>query len=168
MAEGELYKVIKPELTELLELLGQCGHVVSFFLKPEQPIAPAFDTVNPLGELFASPAFRAQAGKLGAIAHEFGRYSTLNRFEFEGSLVSVAIAGGCHRNTMGISQERVRAVVAAGLAAAFPSPFDDIHVFRLDDERWCQATDEATMSASYVAWQSARGLWWILCITDID
>lgn len=57
---------------------------------------------------------------------------------------------------------------ASTLAAVFPTPFDDVHVFRLDDERWCRATEEATVSMSYVAWQSARGVWWVRCVTDID
>lgn len=161
-------EVIKPELTELLELLGLCGQVVSFFLKPKQAIAPTFDASNPLAELFASEAFQTLAGELGAISSDLGRYSTLNRFEFEGSLVSVAVAGGCHRSTADVSRERIRAVVTTGLAAVFPAPFDDVQVFRLDDERWCQATEEATLSTSYVAWQSARGVWWVLCLTDID
>lgn len=168
MTTTENYEVTKPELIELLHLLGQCGHIVSFFLKPKPSIAPAFDTASPLASLFALPAFQARAGELGAITAEPIKYSNLNRFEFEGSLVSVAVAGGCHRSTTGTSQEHIRAVVAAALDAAFPRPFDDIHVFRLDDARWCQATDEATISASYVAWQSARGVWWLLCIADID
>ncbi|WP_146187985.1 hypothetical protein [Acidovorax sp. CF316] len=168
MTTSECYEVSKPELNELLTLLSQCGHVVSFFLKPKPTVLPAIDTANPLATLFALPAFQAQAAELGAIAVQPLRYSTLNKFEFEGSLVSVAVAGGCHHNTRGISQEHIRAVVAAGLNAAFPRPFDDIHVFRLDDARWCQATDEATMSTSYAAWQSARGLWWLLSIADID
>jgi hypothetical protein len=161
-------EVIRPELTELLELLGLCGQVVSFFLKPKQVIAPAFGTPNPLAKLFTSEAFQTLAGELGAISPDLGRYSTLNRYEFEGSLVSVAVAGGCHGSTADVSRERIRAVVSTGLAAVFPAPFDDVHVFRLDDERWCRATEEATLSTSYVAWQSARGIWWVLCVTDID
>lgn len=97
-----------------------------------------------------------------------GRYSTLDRFEFEESLIALAVRGGCHRATASVPQEHIRSVVASGLSAAFSEPFDDVHVFRLDDEKWCQATDEATISSSYAVWQSARGLWWVLCVADID
>lgn len=167
MTASESYEVNPSRLNELLDLFGQCGEVVSFFLKEKHHTEPV-DPDNPLASLFALPAFQAQASALGAISTEPVRYSTLNRFEFEGSLVSVAVGGGCHRGTAGISQEHIRAVVAAGLDAAFPRPFDDIAVFRLDDEQWCETTAEATCSASYAALQSARGLWWLLCIADYD
>ena len=54
------------------------------------------------------------------------------------------------------------------LAAVFPKPFDDVLVFQLDDPAWSEFTGEATVSHSYIAWQSARGLWWMLCVVDID
>ena len=161
-------EITKPEFSELVGLLRHCGEVVSFFLKPTPSIRPAFNASQPVAPLLADEEFCALARDLGTVAVNPGRYSTLNRLEFEGSLVAVARAGGCHRSTAGMSEDRIRGTVKAGLAAAFPEPFNELHVFRFDDEKWCQATEDATLFASYVVWQGARGLWWVLSISDID
>jgi len=158
----------KPGVKELLEVLGQCGQVVSAFLKPTPSVRPLFQEDHPLVDLFDSKAFQEAAFSLGQVSSTLGRYSTLNRLEFEGSLVSVVLQGGCHRATTGMPVEVARALVLRALEEAFPEPFSDVHVFRLDAEAWCQLTNEATVSTSYVVWQSARGLWWVLCVADFD
>jgi hypothetical protein len=55
-----------------------------------------------------------------------------------------------------------------GLEAAFPEPFSDLFVFRIDSREWCELAASATLSASYIVYQSARGLWWVLCVADED
>jgi hypothetical protein len=162
------YTVEKPALQALLEVLSQCGQVVSVFLNPQPPVRPKPLDAHPLSELFACGAFQTATHKLGQVSATLGRYSTLNRLEFEGSLVSVVLAGGCHCSTSGISQHEARSLVAGALAAVFPEPFDDLLVFRLDNEAWCPLAAESTVSSSFVAWQSPRNLWWVLCVADSD
>jgi len=170
MTTADVFRVDKPEVQALLDVLEQRGQVVSVFLKPKPSAIPDFsrERGHPLAELVAHPSFHQACADLGAVSEDLGHYSTLNRLEFEGSLISVVIAGGCHRVTSGVSPEVARSLVGNALTAAFPEPFADLHVFRLDEERWCQLTSNATISSSYFAWQSARGLWWVLCVADSD
>jgi len=167
MQVSQSYTVNKPELAELLDLLSKCGEVVSFFVKTKS-IWPNGNAIKNLDQLFITEAFQAQSSMLGRVSKDPGSFSILNRLEFEGSLVAVALGGGCHGWTNAPSLERIRELVVAGLAAVFPEPYDEVYVYRLDDLKWCEFTDEATESKSYVAHQGARGLWWMLTIADID
>ena len=169
MSTSSQFSIEKPALQSLLDLLGECGQVVSVFLKPKRAVKPNFESTNqPLAELIAIEAFEESCSELGLVGQEIKRFSTLNRLEFEGSLTAVVLEGGCHRSTTGIPRSEANAVVAAGVEAVFPEPFSSIHVFRIDDESWCSLTNEATISSMYVAWEGARGLWWVLCIADFD
>jgi hypothetical protein len=169
MSTSSQFSIEKPALQSLLDLLGQCGQVVSIFLKPKPAVKPSFESANqPLAELVTTEAFKELYGELGLVGQVIKRFSTLNRLEFEGSLTAVILEGGCHRSTTGISRREASAVVAAGVEAVFPEPFSSIHIFRIDDESWCSLTNEATISSMYVAWESARGLWWVLCVADSD
>lgn len=169
MPSSSQYSIKKPALQSLLDLLAQCGQVVSVFFKPKPAVKPSFENANqPLAELVTTEAFKELCDELGLVGQVIKRFSTLNRLEFEGSLAAVILEGGCHRSTTGISRSEASAVVAAGVEAVFPEPFSSIHVFRIDDESWCSLTSEATISSTYVAWEGARGLWWVLCVADSD
>lgn len=162
------FDIEKPELEKFIEALGRCGEVVSNFMKFAPAVKPAqeFASPTPLADLLRHPEFCEDAVKLGEISSEPIRYSTLNRLEFEGSLASVLVEGGCFRNST--LEGEARKLAADVLAAVFPKPFDNLLVFRLDDPSWSQFTDAATVSYSYFAWQGARGLWWMLSVSDTD
>ncbi|UTY59813.1 hypothetical protein [Massilia sp. erpn] len=162
------FDIEKPEIVKFIEALERCGEVVSNFMKFSSTVMPSceFASQMPLVDLLQHPEFIESAGELGEIGSKPIHYSTLNRLEFEGSLASVLIEGGCFRNS--ISEDEARKLAGDVLAAAFPKPFDDLLVFRLDDPSWCQFTDVATVSHSYFSWQGARGLWWMLLVADTD
>jgi len=162
------YSIEKPELNTLLEHLKQCGEVISVFFKPKPAVVPRLATNEPLSELLSSNAFMNASDRLGEVLGAKVKCSTLNRLEFEGSLVSVVLMGGCHSPAVAMSQEQARSIVLPGIAAAFPEPFGEICAFRIDSDEWCQFTKEATVSSSYLIWQAARGLWWLLCVADFD
>ena len=168
MPNSSEYAIEKVEINTLLEQLKQCGEVKSVFFKPKPTVIPRLASDEPLSELFASEAFADAGACLGEVFNAKARCSTLNRLEFEGSLVSVVLRGGCHGPAVALSEQQARTVVLPGVAAAFPAPFEEICAFRIDEEEWCQFTKEATLSSSYLVWQGARGLWWLLCVADID
>lgn len=162
------FDVDKPELDKFIGTLGKCGEVVSKFMKFSPTVMPAqeFASSAPLADLLHHPEFRVDAIELGEISADPIHYSTLNRWEFEGSLVGVRLQGGCFRNST--SEDEARKLTGDALSAIFPKPFDDLLVFRLDDPSWSEFTDAATVSHSYFAWQGARGLWWVLSVADTD
>jgi hypothetical protein len=162
------FNIEKPELEKFIDALGSCGEVVSTFMKFSRAVMPSreFASPTPLADLLQHSEFRDDCAVLGKICSKPILYSTLNRLEFEGSLTSLLVEGGCFRNST--SAHEARLLASDVLAAVFPGPFDDLLVFRLDDPSWSEFTDVATVSHSYVAWQSARGLWWMLSVADID
>ncbi|MTW14283.1 hypothetical protein GM658_27070 [Pseudoduganella eburnea] len=162
------FDIEKPEIVRFLGALERCGEVVSNFMKFSPTVIPSqeFASPAPLLDLLRHPEFVECASELGEIDFKSIQYSTLNRLEFEGSLVSVLVEGGCFRNS--IPEDEARRLAGDALDAAFPKPFDDLLVFRLDDPSWCQFTDIAMVSHSYFVWQGARGLWWLLSVADTD
>ena len=168
MATNIQFFIDKPELQELLERLGKCGDVFSVFMKPKPSIAPDFNHPHhPIKALVELEEFKELCQKLGRVNKHINDYSKLNRLEFEGSLVSVLLQGGCGLEP-DMSKELASHIVSDGVSAVFPEPFSSITVFRIDDHSWCSLMDEATISSMYIAWESCRGLWWVLCIADYD
>jgi hypothetical protein len=161
-------EIKKPELDRFIERLSYCGQVVSTFMKFVPAVMPSreFASPAPLADLFRHPEFCDGIEALGAISSKLHHYSTLNRLEFEGSLASVLVEGGCFGNST--PEDDARNLAREVLAAVFPKPFDDLMVFRLDDPRWSEFTNVATLSYTYFAWQGARGLWWLISVADED
>jgi hypothetical protein len=159
----------KPALHHLLGSLEACGQVVSVFLKPDLPNKPNIKNPHqPIHEFIALDSFQKFCADLGKINQPPKNISTLNRLEFEGSLASVILQGGCHRCHHGMARGEASAIVLAGLEAVFPEPFSSVTAYRVDDKDWCALTDEATISHLYFVNEGARGLWWVLCIADFD
>jgi hypothetical protein len=158
--------ISKPQVVALHQVLKRCGMVISVFFKPLVPL-PCFPgrdfPINLIAEL---DDFQGALSELGALRLESVPASTLNRLEFEGSLVQVILDGGCHRQSTH-SRSSAQSLVEAALDAIYPQ-FGGPVVFRLDDTAWSQLTVDATVSNTYLLWEGARGLWWFLCIADFD
>lgn len=160
--------VDKQGYLDLLALLEKCGMVVSVFLKPKPALKPERDGRAPFLALFQLPEFQANSSEIGDINLNEIQFSILNRLELEGSIASIIANGGCHGSTKDIPLEKIKSSVVNGLEAAFPEPFSSVIAFRLDNQSWCSFTDSATLSASYLVYEGARGLWWLLCVADFD
>ncbi|MEN5094931.1 hypothetical protein ABE458_30035 [Pseudomonas protegens] len=161
------FVVDKRPLVELLAVLAQCGEVVSCFFKPE-PAIKVLGERQRLAEFLERFSHFARSTAIGQIEGEFGPFSMLNRYEFEGSLLAVVLRGGCHSSTRGCSVAYAREVVFEALDAVFPAPFSELVVYRFDSSDWCELTRDSTISSAYVVCQGARNLWWVLCVADVD
>ncbi|POA80922.1 hypothetical protein [Pseudomonas protegens] len=161
------FVVDKQPLVELLAVLAECGEVVSSFFKPD-PSIKALDERTRLAEFLERFSNLARSTAIGQIESEFGPFSMLNRYEFEGSLLAVLLRGGCHHSTRGLSLANARKLVGEALEAVFPAPFSELVVYRFDSSDWCELTRDSTISSAYVACQGARNLWWVLCVADFD
>ncbi|MEL7551380.1 hypothetical protein ACIPIX_04165 [Pseudomonas protegens] len=159
--------VDKQPLVELLAVLAECGELVSSFVKPA-PSIKAWDERQRLAEFLERFSNLARSTAIGQVEREFGPFSVLNRYEFEGSLLAVVLRGGCHHSTRGLSLANARKLVYEALEAVFPGPFSELVVYRLDSLDWCELTRSSTLSSAYVACQGARNLWWVLCVADFD
>jgi hypothetical protein len=169
MSASPQFSLSRPALDRLLDELRQQLEVFSVFLNPKPAVLPNLrDGGSPLVELLSLPAVKTLCAELGEVNPEFTRYSTLNRLEFEGSLVALLLRGGCHGRSVSITEDEARRLVAPALDAAFPQPFESITAFRIDDDDWCTLARKSTIACCYVVNEGARGLWWILCATDID
>nr|BFD42743.1 hypothetical protein FFPRI1PSEUD_42420 [Pseudomonas sp. FFPRI_1] len=140
---------------------------MSSFVKPA-PSIKAWDERQRLAEFLERFSNLARSTAIGQVEREFGPFSMLNRYEFEGSLLAVVLRGGCHHSTRGLSLANARKLVYEALEAVFPGPFSELVVYRLDSLDWCELTRSSTLSSAYVACQGARNLWWVLCVADFD
>ncbi|WMN15457.1 hypothetical protein QL104_19030 [Pseudomonas piscis] len=161
------FVVDKPPLAELLAVLAECGELVSCFFKPDPSIKAVGERLR-LVEFLQRFSDLARLTAIGQVEPEFGPFSVLNRYELEGSLVAVALRGGCHGGARGLSLSKARALVFEALDAVFPAPFSELVVYRLDSLDWCELSKGSTISAAYVVCQGARNLWWVLCVVDFD
>lgn len=161
------FVVDKQPLTELLAVLAECGELVSCFFRPE-PSVKSLGERPRLEEFLRRFSHFASSTAIGQVEPEFGPFSVLNRFEFEGSLLAVALRGGCHGGARGGALAKARERVCEALEAVFPAPFSELVVYRLDSLDWCELTRGATISSAYVVCQGARNLWWVLCVADFD
>ena len=166
----ELFEVDKPAVARLLDLLREDREVISIFLKPRSRTWPASlgNQASPLAWLLDSEDFKSMCPALGQIRSTTGQYSTLNRLEFEGSLTTILLEGGCHGSSLDMDLGEARACASEALQAAFPAPFDQIGVVRMDDWDWCDFTHEGTIWSSHFACEGARSLVWVLCTRAID
>ncbi|WP_265533331.1 hypothetical protein [Pseudomonas saponiphila] len=161
------FVVDKQPLAELLAVLAQCGEVVSCFFKPD-PAIKVLGERQRLAEFLERFSGLASSTAIGQVEPEFGPFSMLNRYEFEGSLLAVVLRGGCHGSAAGLPLVKARALVAEALEAVFPAPFSELVVYRFDSPDWSELTRDSTISSAYVACQGARNLWWVLCVADVD
>jgi hypothetical protein len=170
MTSVERFEVSSPAVLRLLDRIREDREAVSLFLKPTSRRWPEShnNPDGPVAWLLGSEEFRSLCPELGAIRRVTGRYSSLNRLEFEGSLTSILLEGGCHGSSSPISLEVARRLVADAVEAAFPAPFGHVGAFRLDDWHWCDFTAEGTLWSTHVAWEGARSIVWFLCTRDID
>ena len=158
----------KPASASLHSALQECGDVISVLMKGTASTKPYFEGADfPLEELSQTSEFEVALSKLGQVCASRRAASALDRLEFEGSLTSVLVQGGCHGQGS-LPKQEGRHLVENGVAALFPEPFDELLVLRMDDPEWSVLTSQATISKSYFCWQGARGLWWFLCVTDFD
>lgn len=168
MDHPDRHIITHPAALALQDLLAQCGDLLSLHLKP-RPAIPPTEALDPLwGELMQHPEVQRVSHDWGTLAPVMGCYTMLNRLEFEGSLLALIRQGGCHRQTAQLDLPTLRQRVIEGLEAMFPAPFDNLVVYRLDDPSWCSRMQDATLSAAYLACQSARGLWWMVGVADYD
>lgn len=134
------FLIDKPGLDVLHQALGECGDVHSRFFKlggAFKPFNPE-DRSRPLTGLFEHGLFQDVCADLLPVDNDIGPYATLNRLEFEGSLVSVLMRGGCHGGRVG--EATARAVVSGALDAVFPKPWHELRAFRLDNDNWSTLT----------------------------
>lgn len=157
------FVVDKQPLAELLAVLAQCGEVVSCFFKPD-PAIKVLGERQRLAEFLARFSGLASSTAIGEVEPEFGPFSMLNRYEFEGSLLAVVLRGGCHSSSRGWSVANAREVVFEALDAVFPAPFSELVVYRFDSPDWSELTRESTISSAYVACQGGRGICGGCCV----
>lgn len=163
------YQVTKESYKNLICLLQKCGTVVSILIKPKLAMPPSPDLVlRSISAIDPDSDLGTQVSELGCINSRPLQFSLLNRLEFEGSISAVVKEGGCNIKTEGIPLKTIKDAVCDGVSAVFPEPFSEVNAYRIDDTTWCDLTNSSTTSASYMVFEGARGLWWILCVADID
>ncbi len=159
-----------PALTEIGERLLATGEFHSVFFHPSDA-APSYPDFRRgvqavLSEVLQSSFLSDVVPGLFPLNFTAAtRFATLNRYELEGSLVSRLLQGTCTESV--VSDEReARAVVRAILEKALLQPNGSLSGFRLDDSSWSALSDRATLSWSYLVYESSRKVWWFVCFAD--
>lgn len=92
------------------------------------------------------------------------KFASLNRYEFEGSLVAALLQGTCTERIVS-GEPEAREVVRA-ILASFLGPGGSLRAFRMDDASWSALTDGATLDWAYFVCAWSRKLWWFVCFAD--
>jgi hypothetical protein len=93
------------------------------------------------------------------------KFSVLNRYEFEGSLINVLLDGTCTEKIVVDEREAYEAARAI-LKGTVLKPNGARCAFRMDDPSWSALTNGATLSWAYFAYESSQQLWWFVCFAD--
>jgi len=93
------------------------------------------------------------------------KFAVLNKYEFEGSLISALLQGTCTDRIVADEREAYEAVRAI-LKSAILRPNGTMSAFRMDDPKWSALTNGATLSWAYFAYESSQQIWWFICFAD--
>lgn len=89
----------------------------------------------------------------------------LNRYEFEGSLISMFLQGTCTDQI--VSNEIEARELTKTLLSDLKVDLDQLLIFKLENIDWSKFTMEATLSCFYIVFYSARRCWLILGFDDV-
>jgi hypothetical protein len=151
---------------DFLLLLAECGILVSHFKHL------SYCPIHVNGAMLLHHFLESEAiqdicdNSLGNIYPQYARYSLLNRYEFEGSLLTILREGGKRKTLSRKPTNDLHQMVVNGLNRLCPAPHSLLQVFRMDDQRWCELTRDAEKAVSYLAYQPERKVWWVLVIAD--
>jgi hypothetical protein len=93
------------------------------------------------------------------------KFTHLDRFEFEGSLISLLLQGTCTEKIVATESES-REMVRALLAETILRPDGIIMAYRMDEEDWSERTRRATISATYFVYAPHDKTWWFMGFAD--
>lgn len=93
------------------------------------------------------------------------KYSLLNRFEFEGSLIHLLLQGTCTEKVVA-SESEARETVPALLAETILRSDDSLCAFRMDDWNWSELTRSATSAGTYFVYAPYHKTWWFIGFAD--
>ena len=93
------------------------------------------------------------------------KFSLLDRFEFEGSLIRMLLEGTCNE-TVVASETEAREIAAALLAETVLRLSGYLIAFRMDDSNWSNLTRKATKSSTYFVFIPTDNTWWFLGFDD--
>ena len=165
----ERVEVDYPKLTEVGNRFLGTGEFLSMFFRPKAPTAtyPNFDRgfqavlADVVQSDFIGEAFPQLVPLNVPAAMKFAR---LDRYEFEGSLVSVLLEGTCTERVVS-GEGEAREVVQSIFRSAF-RPDGGLWAWRLDDWSWSTLTKGATVAWAYFVYESSQRIWWFVCFAD--
>lgn len=91
--------------------------------------------------------------------------TVLNRYELEGSLISMFLQGTCTERI--VADEIEARELAQALLSDLRVELDQWVVFKLGNPGWSKFTMEATLSCFYIVFYATRRYWFILGFDDV-
>jgi hypothetical protein len=163
-------KIASPTLDKVASRFRTVADFHSLFFRPvaPQPFYPDFSRGHTvvLMEVLSSDFLRASIPQLFPLDSDSARkFSLLERFEFEGSLIRLLLRGTCTEKVVATESE-ARETVCALLAETILRPDGILWAFRMDDENWSGLTRSATISATYFVYAPFDKTWWFMGFAD--
>jgi hypothetical protein len=93
------------------------------------------------------------------------KFSLLERFEFEGSMIRLLLQGTCTEQVVAIESE-ARETVCALLPETILRSDGLLGAFRMDDQNWSELTRSATISSTYFVYAPFDKTWWFVGFAD--
>jgi len=167
-------EIVSPTLNKVASRFrAGCGNFESIFFRPTKP-SPYYPNYPDLSQgeavvlmgVLGSEFLRASIPELFPLDLGSARkFSLLNRFEFEGSLIHLLLQGTCTDKVVA-SESEARETVCALLAETILGRDNSLWALRMDDWNWSELTRSATLSGTYFVYAPIDKTWWFIGFAD--
>jgi hypothetical protein len=159
-----------PALTQMADRLGKAGELTSVFFRSTAALSefPRFDRglKAVLTDVLNSDYLRETLPWMFPLDQDTAmRFSHLDRFEFEGWLMSLLVRGACAESIV-CDEAEARQWVQAILQGIPHGPDRSLRVFRMDDAEWSALTRGATLCSAAFVYTPAHRIWWFIAFAD--
>jgi hypothetical protein len=166
-------EIVSPTLDNVASRFQTVADFHSIFFRAAKPWPFYSDYPNfsrgdavVLMEVLNSDFLRASIPQLFPLDLDNARkYSLLNRFEFEGSLIHLLLQGTCTERVVA-SESEARETVPALLAETILRSDGSLCAFRMDGKKWSELTRGATISGTYFVYAPSHKTWWFIGFAD--
>src|SRR5437899_6354018 len=166
-------EIDSPTLNKVASRFRTVADFHSIFFRPAKPWPLYSDYPNfsrgdavVLMEVLNSDFLRACIPQLFPLDLDSARkFSILERFEFEGSLIHLLLQGTCTERVVA-SESEARETACALLAETILRSDDSLCAYRMDDWNWSELTRSATTCGTFFVYAPYHKTWWFMGFAD--
>ena len=155
-----------PALEEIGRRFRAVAEFYSVLFRPATPKHFGHDFQAGFLEMLKENRLEQAVPKLLPLSYSAAsKFAVLNKYEFEGSLISAFLQGTCTDRVVADEREAYE-VVRTIMKSLLLRPNGSILAIRMDDPSWSALSNAATLSWAYFVYESSQQIWWFVCFAD--